>query len=138
MPLYLLDTNALSRCIGNRHAGLAEKVYQHRTECVLSCISWFELEYGRQRSPDPIRTGVRLSLLRTFFVDALPFGEREAERAAWVRGHLAVIKPSPLHIGPYDVLLASHALSLGAILITNNTREFSRVPGLEIEDWQAT
>ncbi len=105
---------------------------------MLSCISWFELEYGRQRSPDPVRTGVRLSLLRAFFVDALPFGEREAERAAWVRSHLAVTKPSPLHIGPYDVLLAGHALSLGAILITNNTREFSRVPGLEIEDWQVT
>lgn len=137
MPFYLLDTNALSRCVGDRHPELAARVYRHRMECLLSSVAWYELEYGRQRSPDPVRTSTRLALLRTFFVDVLPFDERAAERAGWIRAHLATLKPNAQPIGPYDVMLAGHALALGATLVTHNVREFSRVAGLTVEDWEA-
>jgi tRNA(fMet)-specific endonuclease VapC len=136
MPLYLLDTNACSRSLGSGHPALAARLYERRNECVLSAVVWFELEFGRHRSPDPARTAARLTLLRTFFVDVLPFDDAAAERAAWVRAHLSAIRPDPQPIGHYDTLIAGHALSLGAVLVTNNVAEFARVPGLVVEDWQ--
>jgi len=138
VPRYLLDTNALSRLVSGRDPGLGAKVRQHRPDCVVSTISWYELEYGRLRSPDPGRTAIRLALLRAAFPDVQPFGEREASRAASVRAHLETLKPNALPIGPYDVLLAGHALELGAVLVTANVREFLRVPGLTVESWQGT
>ncbi len=138
MPRYLLDTNALSRLVSGRNPEIGEKVRQHRPDCVLSSISWYELEYGRLRSPDPVRTAIRLSLLRAAFPDVQPFGAQEASRAASVRAYLETLKPNALPIGPYDVLLAGHALELGAVLVTANIREFLRVPGLEVESWQGT
>lgn len=46
------------------------------------------------------------------------------------------MRPNAQPIGPYDILLAGHALSMGAVLVTHNTRGFTRVPGLAVEDWQ--
>jgi tRNA(fMet)-specific endonuclease VapC len=138
VPRYLLDTNALSRLVSGRNPEIGEKVRRHRPDCVLSAISWYELEYGRLRSPDLVRTAARLALLRAVFPDVQPFGEREASRAASVRAYLEALKPNALPVGPYDVLLAGHALELGAVLVTANVREFLRVPGLTIENWQGT
>ena len=64
------------------------------------------------------------------------FDGHAAQRAAEVRASLEIMRPNAQPIGPYDVLLAGHALSLGAVLVTHNTREFARVPGLSVEDWQ--
>jgi tRNA(fMet)-specific endonuclease VapC len=50
---------------------------------------------------------------------------------------LETLKPNAQPIGPHDVLLAGHALALGAVLVTHNVREFTRVPRLVVEDWQA-
>jgi len=137
MPSYLLDTNALSRFVTGKNPRLSQRIYKTRHDCLFSAISWFELEYGRLRSQDPTKTGTRLALLRTYFVDVHPFGERQAELAGWVRAHLETLKPNAQPIGHYDVLLAGHALSLGAVLVTNNPKEFSRVPGLQVEDWES-
>lgn len=138
MPRYLLDINALSRLVSGRSPEIGERVKQHRPDCMLSAIAWFELDYGRIRSPDPARTATRLALLRQVFTDVQPFGEREAARAAPVRAYLETLKPNAQPIGHYDVLLAGHALELGAVLVTANVREFSRVPGLTVENWQAS
>ena len=54
-----------------------------------------------------------------------------------VRASLEAMRPNAQPIGPYDVLLAGHALALGAVFVTHNTREFSRVSGLSTEDWQS-
>jgi tRNA(fMet)-specific endonuclease VapC len=64
------------------------------------------------------------------------FDEYAAQLAAEVRASLETMRPNAQPIGPYDVLLAGHALAMGAVLVTHNTREFSRVPGLSVEDWQ--
>ncbi len=53
-----------------------------------------------------------------------------------MRAHLETIRPNAQPIGPCEVLLAGHALALGAVLVTHNVREFSRVPRLVVEDWQ--
>jgi len=62
----------------------------------------------------------------------LPFGEEEAKVAARIRAQL---EQAGMSIGPLDTLIAGTALHHGATLVTHNTDEFKRVPGLQIEDW---
>ena len=54
-----------------------------------------------------------------------------------MRAYLETLRPNAQPIGPHDVLLAVQALALGAVLVTNNVREFTRVPRLIVEDWQS-
>jgi tRNA(fMet)-specific endonuclease VapC len=137
MPLYLLDTNALSRLARGIDEGLSDRIARHVDDCVLSAVAWYELEYGAARSPEPVKSGQRLALLRALFPFVRSFGEDEAVEAAAVRAYLEMLKPNAQPIGPHDVLLAGHALALGAVLVTNNVREFTRVPRLVVEDWQS-
>jgi tRNA(fMet)-specific endonuclease VapC len=136
MPLYLLDTNALSRLARGIDQAIADKVALHVEDCVLSAVAWYELEYGVARSHDRVKSGVRLALLRSIFPFVRAFGEDEATQAAIVRADLETMKPNAQPIGPNDVLLAGHALALGAVFVTHNVREFTRVPRLVVEDWQ--
>lgn len=138
MPLYLLDTNVLSRLARSVDKAISDKVARHVEDCILSAVAWYELEYGAARSLDPAKSAERLTLLRSVFPAVHAFAEEDATEAAFVRAHLETLKPNAQPIGPYDVLLAGQALALGAVLVTHNVREFSRVPGLTIEDWQAT
>jgi len=137
MPLYLLDTNALSRLARGTDKGLSEKVSHHLDDCVLSAVAWYEIEYGVARSPDPAKSRQRLALLRTIFPFVRAFSEDDAIEAAAVRAYLETLKPNAQPIGPHDVLLAGQALALGAVLVTNNVKEFNRVPRLIVEDWQS-
>jgi tRNA(fMet)-specific endonuclease VapC len=77
-----------------------------------------------------------LKLIRNAIPAIEDFDEQAALRAAEVRASLETKRPNAQPIGPYDVLLAGHALAMGAVLVTHNTREFTRVPGLSVEDWQ--
>jgi tRNA(fMet)-specific endonuclease VapC len=136
MPLYLLDTNVLSRFARGVDQAIAEQVARRLNDCVLSAVSWYELEYGAVRSADPTKAAARLTLLRTIFPFVRPFAEDDAAEAAFVRAYLETLKPNAQPIGPHDVLLAGQALAIGAILVTHNVREFARVPRLTLEDWQ--
>ena len=136
MPLYLLDTNVLSRLARGIDQGLSEKIGHHVQDCVLSALAWYELEYGAARSSNPIKSGQRLALLRAVFPFVRSFTEDDATEAAAVRVYLETLKPNAQPIGPHDVLLAGQALALGAVLVTNNLREFTRIPRLIVEDWQ--
>ena len=133
---YLLDTNVLSRLARRIDQQIVEKVTRHETECVVSAVAWYELEYGVARSPQPGRARARLSYLREIFPESAPFDEFAAARAASVRMFLEGMRPNAQPIGPYDVLLAGHAIALGAIFVTHNPGEFGRVSGLKVEDWQ--
>lgn len=138
MPLYLLDTNALSRLARGINKRLSDKVALHVDDCVLSAVAWYELEYGVARSPNPAKSRQRLELLREIFPFVRAFSEDDAIEAAAVRAYLETLKPNAQPIGPHDVLLAGQALALGAILVTNNVKEFNRVPRLIVEDWQSS
>ena len=136
--IYLPDTNVFSRYLRNRRedASLCDRLELELTQCRLSAIVLMELEYGVSKSPGIPRLRARVeSLCGLFNVDA--FDVRAAVEAGGIRAFLANLKPNAQPIGPYDLLLAGHARALGAVLITHNTREFSRVPGLQVEDWQA-
>jgi tRNA(fMet)-specific endonuclease VapC len=136
LMLYLLDTNALTRLARGADAAIAQKVDANVLDCRLSAVAWFELQYGAARSPNRERAVPRLKFLRSLMPAVEDFDEYAAQLAAEVRASLETMRPNAQPIGPYDVLLAGHALAMGAVLVTHNTREFSRVPGLSVEDWQ--
>lgn len=97
----------------------------------ISSVTLFELEAGARKSA---RVEENLQHLDKFasLVRVLSFDAQAARRAGALRQHLRE-KGTP--IGDMDMLIAAHALSVGAIVVTNNTREFARVPGLELENW---
>jgi tRNA(fMet)-specific endonuclease VapC len=138
MVMYLLDTNALTRLARGIDRAIAQKVEENILNCRLSAIAWYELQYGAARSPNQERAVPRLKFLRSIMPAIDDFDGHAAQRAAEVRALLETMRPNAQPIGPYDVLLAGHALAMGAILVTHNTREFVRVPGLSVEDWQET
>lgn len=100
-------------------------------DITISSISVFELRYGAEKSERRAANHALLdSMLRDFQV--ANFSEADASAAGRVRADLTKLGTP---IGPYDTLIAGQALARDLILITNNTREFARVPGLRVEDW---
>ena len=93
-----------------------------------------ELHYGALHSGAAHQAGnlALLAKLRSQFV-SLPFDDRAAEEYGKVREHLAALGTP---IGPNDLMIAAIALANHLTLVTHNTGEFSRVPGLTLEDWQ--
>jgi tRNA(fMet)-specific endonuclease VapC len=101
-------------------------------DCAVSTITSYELYTGVEKcaKPDQERAKVEL-LLNT--LSQMPFAVAAAREAARIP---ALLESKGLAIGPYDVLLAGHALADSLTLVTANTKEFSRVPGLMLENWQ--
>jgi tRNA(fMet)-specific endonuclease VapC len=96
----------------------------------ISAVTLSELRFGAQRSAHPARENARLAALLAS-VRVLAFDARAAEAAAAVRTRL---EASGQRIGPLDTLIGAHALAEGAVLMTRNVREFSRIQGLVIAE----
>ncbi|MGB7957922.1 MAG: type II toxin-antitoxin system VapC family toxin [Minisyncoccia bacterium] len=127
---YLLNANAVIGLLGG-NAGLLAKVHQHVPEDFgVSAIAAHELFYGAYKSQRRAQNLARIDGLQ--FV-VLEFDQEDARQAGEVRAALAA---AGTPIGPYDVLIAGQARARGLILVTHNTGEFSRVGGLDVEDWQ--
>ncbi|WP_104989577.1 type II toxin-antitoxin system VapC family toxin [Deinococcus sp. NW-56] len=132
--LYLLDTNICIYTMNRRPEAVRRRLEETAAAghaLGLSSVTWHELWYGVRRSAQPEANAARLGALAGA-LDLYPFGDDAAERAARIRAELSRQGRS---IGPYDVLIAGHALSLGATLVTHNVGEFGRVQGLSVEDW---
>lgn len=99
---------------------------------LVSSIVLFELWHGVFRSDRPTENAERLNLLLGGAVQLLPFEPEDATVAAQLR---TAFEGGGTPIGPYDLLIAASALRHAATLVTVNTREFSRVPNLALEDW---
>lgn len=131
---YLLDTNT---CIGwirlSKPTIVARLTELSPSDVVLCSVVVGELVFGVERSSPAHRTQnqVRLDELRQQF-GSLPFNDAAAEHYGVVRAHLAALGTP---IGANDLLIAATALANGVTLVTHNTVEFSRVPGLAMEDW---
>jgi tRNA(fMet)-specific endonuclease VapC len=136
--IFLPDTNVFSRYLRDRaeDARLLDRLEQALPDCRLSAIVVMELEYGAAKRPEVATFRDRIVSLRKVFPRVEAFDEAAAHHAGFVRAFLANLKPNAQPIGAYDALLAGHALALHAVFITHNTQEFSRVPGLQVEDWQ--
>ena len=101
-------------------------------ECAISTITAYELYTGVEKCTKPAQERAKVDLLlRT--VHEIAFESTAAKEAARIR---ALLESQGQPIGPYDLLLAGQALAGSLILVTANTGEFSRVPGLTSEDWQ--
>jgi tRNA(fMet)-specific endonuclease VapC len=132
---YLLDSNACIGWLRQSQAKLVARIKQERpTDIVICSVVVGELIYGAERAGTAYRANNRLRVeqLRQQFV-SMPFDDSAAEEYGKMRAHLAALGTP---IGPNDLLIAAIALANGLILVTHNTTEFSRVPGLSIEDWQ--
>ena len=136
--IFLPDTNVFSRFLRGRAEDAAMKVRLEAAlaDCRLSAIVLMELEYGAAKRPEVTAFRNRIARLKAVFPRVEPFDERAAHHTGMVRAFLANLKPNAQPIGAYDALLAGHALALGAVFVTQNTKEFSRVPGLTVENWR--
>jgi tRNA(fMet)-specific endonuclease VapC len=131
--MYLLDTNACIRLLNGTSARLAERLQgTPRSQVRLSSIVKAELFFGARRSS---RVADNLRLLEGFFATlaALPFDDHCAEEYGSLRAEL---DRAGTPIGPNDLLIAATARANGCTLVTHNVREFSRVSGLQYEDWE--
>jgi tRNA(fMet)-specific endonuclease VapC len=128
---YLLDSNAVIALLKGHKPFLARLKRRRPGDFALPAIVAHELYYGAHK-------GLRVTenLAR---VDGLQFAVLESDREdARCAGALrAALAQAGTPIGPYDVLIAGQALARGLTLVTHNTREFARVPGLKVEDWEA-
>jgi tRNA(fMet)-specific endonuclease VapC len=136
--IFLPDTNVFSRYLRDRREdrALLDRLEESLPACRLSAIVLMELEYGAAKHPEVAAFRERIARLKAVFPRVEAFEENAAHEAGYIRALLANRKPNAQPIGPYDALLAGHALALRATLVTHNTREFARVPGLRVEDWQ--
>jgi tRNA(fMet)-specific endonuclease VapC len=129
---YLLDTNAVVALINDTSSGLAKRTRREKPDDIaISALVAHELFYGAFRSQRAVEN---LALIDALQFAVLEFDREDARRAGEIRAFL-VNKGTP--IGSYDVLIAGQALARNMILVTHNTREFTRVPGLRIEDWHS-
>ena len=136
--IFLPDTNVFSRYLRGRTEDLPLKLRLENllADCRLSAIVLMELEYGAAKHPDIAVFRDRIFRLKAVFPGITAFDAAAAYQTGIVRAYLARLKPNAQPIGAYDALLAGQALALGATLVTHNTAEFSRVPGLTVENWQ--
>lgn len=130
--MYMLDTNICIYILKNRHQDLLRKldVIPAGSICV-SVVTYAELRYGVERSSSK-RLNQRVLDIFLSHLTILTWDTAAADQYAKTRAFLES-KGTP--IGNMDLLIAAHALSHKNTLVTHNTREFSRVPGLKIEDW---
>lgn len=129
---YLLDTNICIVIIRKKSSLAFQKVTQQTiTDVVLSTLTVAELQYGVHKSADPLKNQQALDQFLIPFT-LLDFDFQAAHEYGKIRAYL---EKQGISIGSIDALLAAQALAYNLIMATNNVREFSRVPGLQIEDW---
>lgn len=131
MLKYLLDTNVVIYVIKRRPLPVLEVFNQHHGRMAISSITLAELAHGAEKSSSVSRnTAVVEDFVSRLAV--LPYDDK----AAWQYGNIRTsLEKLGQPIGVNDLHIAAHARSNGLTLITNNMREFERVPGLLLENW---
>ena len=130
---YLLDTNTCIRYINGRAPRIRDHVRSKSySDIVVSAITKGEMYYGSSKSQEPEQSRAKQDdFLRQF--DSLPFDDDAAEEYGSIRAYL---EKQGQPIGKHDMLIAAIARAQGLIVATHNTREFDRIPGLNVEDWE--
>ncbi len=131
MLAYMLDTNICIYVMKNYPAGLRDKFNALAEQLCISSVTLGELHYGAEKSA---RRTENFTAIENFVarLDVLSFGSKAAAHYGQMRAELERAgKPC----GPHDLQIGSHARSEGLILVTNNRREFDRMPGLRVENW---
>ncbi len=130
--MYMLDTNTCIFVLKNRSDTLRRKFKAIKNICI-STVTYGELCFGIENGDTNLKQS-RYEQLDSFTHRILiePWDEEAARQYGLIR---ALLKKEGNIIGNNDLMIASHARSIDAVLVTNNTREFSRVPDLTLEDW---
>ncbi|RON17552.1 VapC toxin family PIN domain ribonuclease [Pseudomonas brassicacearum] len=131
MIKFMLDTNICIFTIKNKPQIVREAFNLHDGQLCISAVTLMELIYGAEKSAAPEKN---LAVVESFAarLEVLPFDNDAAAHTGMIRSELA---RAGTPIGPYDYMISGHARSRGLIVVTNNLREFERVPGLRVEDW---
>lgn len=131
MLKYMLDTNIAIYVIKQRPASAHEAFNKHVGQLCISSITLAELLHGAEKSQQPDRN---ISVVEDFTsrLDVLDYTAQAAAHYGEIR---AALEKTGNMIGVNDLHIAGHARSKGMVLITNNEKEFSRVPGLRVENW---
>lgn len=135
--IYLLDTNILIYLIKNQPPAVAQRIdaLPAQAQLGMSFVTWAELLKGAERSTRKAEVLRRLDTLARQVPVRYPAGPAICRHYAEQATRL---KDVGTPIGANDLWIASHALAEDATLVTHNTREFSRVTGLRVEDWAVT
>jgi tRNA(fMet)-specific endonuclease VapC len=129
---YMLDTNICIYIIKRKPQAVIERfLHTDISQIGISSITLSELMYGVSKSSKP---GQNLTALVQFMapLEILPYGEDAAQYYGDLRVHL---EKQGTPIGSLDMLIAAHVLSTACTLVTNNEKEFTRIPNLRIENW---
>ena len=132
---YLLDTDICSYVIRGRDAGLLATMQEKArsgADISVSVVTYAELRSGAERSRHAERYNRAIRLFCERLSGVLPWDRFAADEFAVLEAELF---RSGGPIGRNDTMIAAHALSLGSVIVTNNRKHFSRVPGLEVENW---
>ncbi len=130
--MYLLDTNICIYLIRKQSKELLKKIQLHRvTDIAISSVTLAELRYGVEKSSFPEKNSEALDRF-LLPIETLPFDSMAAITYGKIRTDL---ERSGKLIGSLDMMIAAHALSIEAVLVTNNEKEFTRVKKLRIENW---
>lgn len=129
---YMLDTNICIYLMNERLKHVSDKFKTLlNSDAAISSVALSELNYGACKSHYQEKNLVALDKF-IISVPVLPYDIRAASHFGEIR---ATLEKKGVIIGAYDLMIAAHALSLNAILVTNNTKEFSRVKNLKLENW---
>ena len=126
---FLLDTNAVIALLEDDRSFVARARTYLPSDFGISAIVHHELCFGAYKSR---RVSANLQNVHALQFEVVPISKADAERSGEIR---AALQARGTPIGPYDVLIAGQAVARSLTLITHNVAEFSRVDGLEFEDW---
>ncbi len=133
MLRYMLDTDISIYVIKSRPPELRDRFDRLAEQLCISAITLAELHFGAEKST---RQQENLRIVEEFAARliVLEFSAEAAAHHGQIRAHLT---RTGNIVGPYDMLIGGHARSAGLTLVTNNRREFDRMPGLSVENWAA-
>jgi tRNA(fMet)-specific endonuclease VapC len=131
MLKYLLDTNIVIYTLRNRPQQVKRRFEDHHGRMGISAVTLGELVFGAEHSQQVERNLADIEAMVSR-LEVLPFEEKAAYHFGQIR---AALYRTAQPIGPYDMMIAGQARAYGLILVTNNVKEFERVPGLVLEDW---
>jgi tRNA(fMet)-specific endonuclease VapC len=131
MLRYLLDTNIVIYVIKRRPLQALEIFNQNAGRMAISAITLAELHHGAEKSSNP---AANLAVVEDLYsrLEVLPYGAKAAQHYGSIR---TVLEKQGQTIGVNDLHIAAHTRSEGLILVSNNLREFERVPALQFENW---
>ena len=128
---YLFDSNAVIALLKEPGGPLVQRARQHRpTDIGLPSIVIYELYSGAFKSQ---RRAHNMTIVDSLQFEVVPFDKEDARKAGEIR---ATLEAQGTPIGPYDVLIEGQACARNLVLVSRNLREFERVNGLVVENWE--